>query len=1016
MTASRIVRVVVSTSLCMLLLAPAAWAQTAAIAGAVSDNTGGILPGVTVTAASPALIEQQRVVVTDGQGLYTIINLQPGTYSVTFELPGFGGVVREGVELVTGFTANIDAQLSVGAIAETITVTGATPTVDVQNVRRQQVVTRELLDTLPISTKHINNLITLTPGFTGLADVGGAYGNVPGAYHGKRGTQVAFDGMGVENSSGNSSYQINSAAVDEMVLQTSGIGADTKADGAVVNVIPKEGGNSFSGILSGFYANDSMESDNLSQALQDQGLTPNRTLKLWDQALSLGGPVMRDRLWFLVAARSWGFSRVGTGVVWNQSTAPGAPPTGQPRFLTPPGAERKVVNFVPWTDRPDDRFSGRLEWYDSYLTRVTWQATERNKFNVTYDEQRACNCGSTRANRAQEHSAGYRFDPNRLMQVTWTSAVTGRLLLEAGHSTAISQWNQYWMPGVDPDHIYIQDQGTGLRYGANSVHRGDPNNTDRYSQRFSASYVTGSHNFKAGVLFEELVRDNYYFRNGQVFYRFRNGVPNRITQYAGPTLERNRVLPEMGIFAQDQWTLDRLTLNLGIRFDWQRGSVPAQTQHDGQPNDPSAWRGLGPTLNPWLTPIAFDPVQNVPNFKDISPRIGAAYDLFGDGRTAIKVALGRYTAKSSTGITAVNNPINSAVNNTNRSWSDANGDYVPDCDLGNFAANGECGPIDNENFGKGNPRATRWNPETLSGWFIRDYNWDFSLELQQELLDGFSMNVGYFRNGGGYYTSGSGYGTSFLSNVRVTDNLKIAPEDFDPYCITAPTDSRLPGGGGYEVCGLYDIDPAKFGQSENLITGIDNFGAWGLTNDFINVGWDARLANGIQIGGGFDTGRSISNRCFVVDNPQELLNCRVETPFKAQTQVKVFGSFPLPGEVNVSFTYQNLSGEDFQANLAVSGADIEPSLGRPLAGGRRTATVPLVAPQTLFADRVTRLDFRLSKIITAGRYRFQANFDAYNLTNSSVVRTLNSTYGSRWQRPNSIIDPRLIELGGQISF
>ena len=411
------------------------------------------------------------------------------------------------------------------------------------------------------------------------------------------------------------------------------------------------------------------------------------------------------------------------------------------------------------------------------------------------------------------------------MQVTWTSAVTGRLLLEAGHSTAISQWNQYWMPGVEPDHIYIQDQGTGLRYGANSVHRGDPNNTDRYSQRFSASYVTGSHNFKAGVLFEELVRDNYYFRNGQVFYRFRNGVPNRITQYAGPTLERNRVMPEMGLFVQDQWTLDRLTLNLGIRFDWQRGSVPAQTQHDGQPNDPSAWRGLGPTLNPWLTPIAFDPVQNVPNFKDISPRIGAAYDLFGDGRTAIKVALGRYTAKSSTGITAVNNPINSAVNNTNRSWSDANGDYVPDCDLGNFAANGECGPIDNENFGKGNPRATRWNPETLSGWFIRDYNWDFSVELQQELFDGFSMNVGYFRNGGGYYTSGSGYGTSFLSNVRVTDNLKIAPEDFDPYCITAPTDSRLPGGGGYEVCGLYDIDPSKFGQSENLITGIDNFGA-----------------------------------------------------------------------------------------------------------------------------------------------------------------------------------------------
>ena len=186
------------------LLAPAAWAQ--AIAGSVRDNSGGVLPGVTVTAASPALIEQQRVVVTDAQGLYTIIDLRPGTYTVTFELPGFSGVIREGVELTTGFTANIDTQLSVGAIAETITVTGATPTVDVQNVRRQQVVTRELLDTLPISTKHINNLVTLTAGFTGLADVGGQYNSqVGGSYHGKLGTQVSFDGMGVENSSGNSS-------------------------------------------------------------------------------------------------------------------------------------------------------------------------------------------------------------------------------------------------------------------------------------------------------------------------------------------------------------------------------------------------------------------------------------------------------------------------------------------------------------------------------------------------------------------------------------------------------------------------------------------------------------------------------------------------------------------------------------------------------------------------------------------------------------------------------------------
>ena len=274
------------------LLAPTvAFAQ--GISGEVTDNTGGVLPGVTVAAASPALIEGERIAITDSQGLYTIIDLRPGLYTVTFTLPGFTTVVREGVELSTGVTANIDSAMSVGGIEETITVTGATPVVDVQNVRRQTAVTDEVLSTLPMSTKHVNNLVTLTPGFTGLADVGGRYSSqVGGSFHGKRGTKVAFDGMGVENTSGNSSYQINAAAVEEMVLQTSGIGADTNADGPVVNIVPKEGSNQFSGILAGFYSGAGMESENLTADLQSRGVTTsNSTLKLWDQSLSLGGPV-----------------------------------------------------------------------------------------------------------------------------------------------------------------------------------------------------------------------------------------------------------------------------------------------------------------------------------------------------------------------------------------------------------------------------------------------------------------------------------------------------------------------------------------------------------------------------------------------------------------------------------------------------------------------------------------------------------------------------------------------------
>ena len=984
------------------LLAPtAAFAQ--GISGQVTDNTGGLLPGVTVTASSPALIEGERIAITDSSGLYSITDLRPGLYNITFVLPGFSTVLREGVELNTGFTANIDSLLSVGGIEETITVTGAAPVVDVQNVRRQTSVTDEVLSMLPLSTKHVNNLVTLTPGFTGLADVGGRYtSQVGGEYHGKAGTKVSMDGMGVENSFGNSSYQINAAAVQEMVLQTTGISADTNADGAVVNVIPKEGGNTFSGILAGFYANDSMEGQNLTQELRDAGLnTSNSTLKMWDQSLSLGGPIMRDKLWFFLAGRSWGFSRRHAGVYWNQSTFPGAPPTGEPRYLTPPGAERKVVNFVPYLDMPDNRYSGRLEWYDSYLSRITWQAADNHKFNFTYDEQRACNCGSTNANRMQESAPGYRFDPNRLVQFTWTSTQTSRLLLEAGGTIAISQWNTFLMPGVAPDEVLIDDVGTGITYGNYGWLRGDPNNTDRYSQRFSVSYVTGSHNFKTGMQAEQLV-DNVYLLNAgdNLHYRFRNGVPNRITQWSTPYLQRDRAR-DLGFYAQDQWTIDRWTINAGVRVDYLYGYSPAQQQPD-DPNTGNPW-GEFPKSNPWLPTRSFDRREGTPNWRDINPRLGVAYDLFGDGRTAVKGSVGRYVAKIGTEITNANNPVVRSVNSTNRSWADANGDFVPDCNLGNFGANGECGAIDNNNFGQSNPNAVQWDPDVLNG--LRDSNWDISAEIQQELAPGLSMTVGYYFNNGGYNQQSD-------SKNRRTDNLAVTPGDFSEYCITVPTNAGLPTS-GQELCGLYDLDPAKFGQVDNLITRTGLYGDDLRRNHFFNVTFDGRLPNGIQVGGGIDTGRSIDDQCFVIDTPQERLHCRVVTPFGAQTQFKAFGSIPLPGDVFISATYQNLSGPDYQANYLALNNDVR-GLGRPLTRG--FAVVPLVAPQTLFEDRISRLDFRVSKIINYARFRFQINLDAYNMMNTSDVRGVNSSFGPRWGAPNFIIDPRLVQIGGQIDF
>lgn len=972
---------------CVLLLSSSAWAQQASgIAGLVRDTSGAVLPGVTVEAASPALIEKVRRVVTDGQGRYGIVGLRPGVYVVTFSLSGFASVRREGVELATGFTATVNAEMKVGELAETLTVTGAAPVVDVQSVRQQTLVSSALLAVLPTGLPSLSTLVTLTPGMTGNPDVGGSagtfntQGGAEGLFHGKFGTKVQFDGMRIQNfTSGDSpGYMFNVQAVEEMQMETGGLSAEGSSTGMTMNLVPKEGSNNFTFAVSSTYSNEHTQSSNLTDALRDRGLTTSsqKVINIYDFGTTVGGPIRKDKIWFFAGWRKWGSRRQVAGLFWN--------------------ATQGTMFYTPDLSRPAQPY----EFSRSHLLRLTWQASPKHKVNIFTDigsNRGDANQRTTIANLAPEAATGRRVWPTGIVQVTW-NRVTNKLLLEAGAAAVIFHYPTFRQPGdigsidgsiVSRDHISILEQSTNFRYNSAPFSYGTPKTTDRYPMRFSASYVTGSHAVKVGVQNEMAVVNTSVEGNGPdgVSHTFSRGIPISLTQYAFPYFERAREKAELGIYVQDRWSVDRLTMNLGLRFDYVNMYVPAQQLAAG----------------PFVPARDFPAVHKIPEWKDWNPRLGASYDLFGNGQTALKVSLGRYGDLTGSTLTLNNHPVRTSVNQVTRGWTDDNRNYVPDCNLHDFNQNGECGPISDQNFGKNNANATRYADDVMRGTGVRSFLWDFATEMQHELRPGFSVSGGYYRNWSG--------------NFRATDNLAVTPTDYSTYCITAPLDSRLPSGGGYQVCGLYDINPNKFGQVTGLVTQASNFGKQTQVSDFVNISLRARFASGIQIGGGVDTGRTVADRCFVVDSPQELLYCRTVTPFRGQTQVKLNGIYPLPAGFTVSATYQNVPGPDITANYPATTDQIAPSLGRPLAGGVRTATVPLIEPRTQFEKSRTQLDLRLSKNFNLSpRVRLQANVAAYNALNANSILQRNNAFGQQWGRPQLILDARLIQFSGQLTF
>ena len=944
-------RRLVLVCLAIFLAAPLAQAQvtTGSITGTVTDASGAVLPGATVTLSGERLIGGPQTQVSGIDGAYRFDRLAPGSYHVKFELQGFRTVERPDVRISAAFVATINAKMEVGSVSETITVTGESPTVDVRSNVQQTVMNQEILEGIPTG-RDPWSLAKLIPGVqVATYDVGGTQSMQQSSLsaHGSSTNDVSYniDGATVNwpgGGGGATMIYYDQGMFEEVNYMTSAIPAEMLAGGININMVTKDGGNQWKGNLRYNFANDSLQSENFAAT---RALVPtflgNPTNKTYDFNLVGGGAIVQNRVWVNGTVRKW------------------------------------VVNKFVNARNADGRQALDDNDLKNYSGKVVTQVTANQKLSFGYfwnDKIRGHRRDSQ--DLIPDIASVVQTNPVQTTQAKYTG-IRGSLVYESNFSVMDGQTNYTYQPETDRTLVRIIDTGTTEVFNASTREEHQPNSRHQFDNVFSygKSGLGGEHLFKFGMQWGRLFYGSDYSVLNDHWLVYNNRQPVSVRQWNSPAFSKN-VATVTGFFFQDSWSMNRLTLNVGGRWDRYVGKLPEQSAPGG--------RFSGPRT------VA---EQEVINQSIAVWRAGASYDLTGSGRTALKASVSRYGLQ--VGIDRVTNVNPLTVGSRDCPWSDFN---------------------NNRRFDEGEITGTcpAFSGGSVTGYAPDGVDWPYS----DEITAGVETQLpGAVRMGAMFY-----YRTN-RKQIGQINTLQPASA-YTAHTVT------IPNGPGGTVANpkpttatVYNISPAANALANNVRDNVDY-----LDTSYKGVELTAtkRFSSRWQMQAGFTVGKNEGGINIATGSGQSStndLNDPNNTQFPkgivgndSEQAFRLSGSYTLPFDINLSGSMVANNGYPYISTYSLTRA-VAATQGIALT--RASQTILLSERGDERYPNVVMFDMRFGKTLRFGNRSLTPEVAIFNVTNADTVVNHNVAVGPSYLLPaggDPILSPRIIRVGFSLNF